>query len=242
MKRLGYPMLFLFASLTLAACSGRSNSELTLVARNVAMGTEIADLRASATVAADRLNITVEYMQTAVTEVARQNQMLSSTLTALGQNPGAVVPQPNTLALIPTPGINSNSAPVITPDAPAQNAGAITPSPSGATLYNAVMAEAVGKNDCALAPITSFKASIERIYVVATAANVAPGTKLASRWMLEGKEVVSHDFTPDFAIQQNCVWFFIDPKDTPFTPGNWSVQLEINGTSIGSPVPFTIAG
>jgi hypothetical protein len=104
------------------------------------------------------------------------------------------------------------------------------------------MAEGVGKNDCALAAVNSFPTTVKQIYVVATAVNIAPGAKLTSRWSYEGQEVVVHDFAPDFAINENCIWFFIDPNDAPFTPGKWSVLLELDGIPQGQPTPFTING
>ncbi|HEX2907185.1 MAG TPA: hypothetical protein VHO69_10020 [Phototrophicaceae bacterium] len=53
--------------------------------------------------------------------------------------------------------------------------------------------------------------------------------------------MIVYDFTPDFVIEQNCIWFYIDSSDTDFTPGNWTVQLEMNGQVVGEPVAFTIA-
>ena len=117
-----------------------------------------------------------------------------------------------------------------------------TETPGEALLYNPVMAEGVGDNDCALASTTSFLATSPKIYVVATAANILPGMVLGSQWFRDGTPVVTHDFTPQSAINQNCIWFFVDPTDFPFTPGNYTVQLTIDGKQSGQPIPFTISG
>lgn len=234
----------LLVVLLAAACSGgSSNTELTLVAQNVALATQIADVRSTATVEADRLRVTAVYIETAVAQSRTQNQRLSATVEALGGNAALVAPVAGT----PVPPAASNLAgPEATFDAGAPRTGeavvAATNTPGLPSLYNAVTARGVGANDCALAPVTSFTSADTSIYVVATASNIAPGTVLASRWFLEGSEVISHDFTPDFAIDQNCVWFYIDSTEITFTPGNWTVQLEINGQPAGEPVPFTIGG
>jgi hypothetical protein len=221
----------------LAACSGQSSVEQTLVAENGLLATDIADIRATATVAADRLMITQEYVQTAQARSALQFQILSATLAALGGDALAVRPQPATPAAPP-------AVEALTPAPPAGGIqAAVTPTPAAGgepLLYNVVMAKGVGANDCALAAVTSFSTTDTAIYVVATAANIAPGTRLASRWFREGTEVILHDFTPNFAINQSCVWFFIDSTETTFSPGSWSVQLEINGIPAGPPVAFSI--
>ena len=233
-------LAFLLVGLA-AACASVSPAERTLETENEMLATQVADMRATATIAADRLRITIEYGQTAVGQARRQNEMLAATVAALGGDvgsvrPGAALPTPSLAALdvaaAPAPGGTPPAAlaqPPLTPTTP--------PPPS---LYNLVTAEGVGPNDCALAAVSQFSTAAQRIYVVATAANIAPGTRLASRWFRDGAEVIRHEFRPDFAIQQACVWFFIDPTETPFTPGSWSVQLEIENTPAGAPVTFTI--
>ncbi len=241
MMRYGSVGRFLAALLVglVAACASVSPAERTLEAENEILATQVADMRATATIAADRLRITIEYGQTAVGQARRQNEILAATVAALGGDvgsvrPGAAFPTPSPAALdvAPAPGGTPPAAlaqPPLTPTTP--------PPPS---LYNLVTAEGVGPNDCALAAVSQFSTAAQRIYAVATAANIAPGTRLASRWFRDGAEVIMHEFRPDFAIQQACVWFFIDPTETAFTPGSWSVQLEIENTPAGAPVAFTI--
>jgi hypothetical protein len=248
MRRIATALMLV--TLLLAACSRSGDVELTLVSENVALNTQMSEVRASATAAADQLQITLEYVQTAITEVARKNQILSATLVAAGLNPddiAALSPQPVTLFPTPLPNalastpldLQATEEPGAAPLTPAANPP-LDASPAAPALINGVMAEGVGSNDCALAAVSAFRASIERIYVVATAVNIAPGTTLTSRWYREGAQIVRHDFTPDFAIQQACIWFYIDQGDTAFTPGNYSVQLEINGSVSGPSLPFTI--
>ncbi len=237
MKYASAVVTLLVALLATACSGGSSNTELTLVAQNVALATQIADVRGTATVDADRLRVTAVYIETAVAQSRTQNQRLSATIQALGGDAALVAP----LSSTPVPPSGGNpAAPEATfdPGAPvsSQAVVAATNTPAPPALYNAVTARGVGANDCALAPVTSFTPADTNIYIVATASNIVPGTMMASRWYLEGSEVIAHDFTPDFSIDQNCVWFYIDSTETAFTPGNWTVQLEINGQPAGEPV------
>ncbi len=236
-------LLLSIIALFMASCAGAGGDvQLTLVSQNVELSTQIADLRSTATYEADRLQITIEYIETAIPAATLQNQVLSLTLQASGINPLNVTPGapiPTQLPAVQNPagtGVQSLVTPGTTVDAALITPGSQTTS----QLYNIVLAEGVGSNDCALASKFSFSSTTSQIYVVATAANIPSGTLLASRWFNEGTQVVLHDFAPDFNIEQNCIWFYIDQSDTVFTPGNWSVQLEINGSPAGSPVPFTI--
>jgi hypothetical protein len=245
MVRLVYACVLLTIALTLGACSNDGQIELTLVNQNVALSTEIADVRNTATYAADALDVTAEYVGTVVRQVTEQYGVLSRTMVAAGLDPAAVTPgapisvpaQATPLPLV-TPG-NANGTPLPTVAGAAGDA-LITPTAAQASLYNIVLAQGVGDNDCALSSVSTFSASTQEIYVVATAAGIQPNTRLTSSWFLEGTPVVTHEFVPDFPIDQSCIWFFIDQTDIAFTPGNWSVQLAINDQPAGQPVPFTI--
>ncbi len=244
MPRLLYAFLLLTITLLMAGCNNGGDVQLTLVAENLALSTQIADIRNTATYAADKLNMTAEYLQTAVTQVAVDNQLLAITLTASGVDASRITPgAPVPTALPVNQGASGNTplmAEDVSPGAPLDTTVATSADQATPSLYNIVLAEGVGSNDCALAAMSTFSSSTQQIYVVATAANIASGTKLSSHWFLEGTEVVFHDFMPDFDIEQNCIWFYIDQTDVAFTPGTWSVQLDINDQPAGSPVTFSI--
>jgi hypothetical protein len=228
-------LVFLLALGTAACVPGQPDP--TLVAEHAALSTQIADVRNTATFAADRLAQTVEFIGTEVADAQGQRNILATTLEALGVDPDQVTPG----AFVPTPppsiiqggdttapGIGGGADPLLTPA-------------SGPILYGIVTAEGVGENDCALGSVANFSISSPSIYVVATAANIEPGMTLTSRWFIAEEERIRFDFTPDFAIAQHCVWFFLTPEDTEFTPGNWSVQLELNGVPQGQAARFTIS-
>lgn len=226
----------LLISLFLGACARDNKIELTLVATQMALNTQIVAIRNTATIQAERIQVTVEYMATQVRSAEIQNDQLRATLVARGIDPQTLT-NIDPLSVTPVQGAVNNVPP---PENTIEVIPQITPSPSGGpALTNIVMSENVGADDCAVGPTSTFTTSAQQIYVVATALNIQPGTTIVSRWQVGGQEIV-HDFTPDFEINQNCIWFFIDQVDTVFTPGNWNVQLEINGTPVGT-VSFSIS-
>ena len=265
-------MILLLASLGLSACQffAAPGNEQTLVAQNAELNTQIAAVRASATVDADRLQVTLEYIQTAVDHVDGQTQSLQATLIAQGTLPSsidlnAITPDIPITLTTPAPLVQNNTLPQITPIsitpgaggaeapplvlAPATPGAAVTDSvsagtpgaPSGsASLTNIVTAEQVGSDDCAARTTTTFSTATQDIYVVATASGLTPQDKVTSRWSANGSEVISYDWSPNFNIERACIWFFIDQSEVDFVPGDWQVQLEINGSPAGEPASFGI--
>jgi hypothetical protein len=215
--------------LVLAGCQRQNEVELTLVAQNISLETQIAEVRQTATVDAERLQITLEYMGTLVGRAEGQQALIQATQVARvtqGSLPLA------------TPFMTVDAASLTTP----QDQALITPTPNSGQpgLTDVVMAPGVGSNDCALNPTSAFSTSTEEIYVVATGVNIPAGTNIAARFSIAGQEI-RHEFTPDFAIDGNCLWFFIDQNDLIFTAGTWSVTLELNNVAVTSPIAFTIA-
>jgi hypothetical protein len=243
-------LIGIVALLALAAC-GPGTIDPTLVAEHDALSTQIVDLRATATVLFDQLALTSEFGGTSVARERRRNLELIATLQSFGLDPTAlaqVSPQPPQSTATPLPQAQPPQPGPITPvpvtnAAPPVGGNAIIPTATSGTqtVFNVITAENVGENDCAIGPMSSFSSSAERIYVSATAANITPGTVLGSQWYDAANTLlVSHDFTPDFEINENCIWFYVDQTDFAFTPGNYAVQLTINGAASGPLVPFTI--
>lgn len=238
---------------------------MTLSVQNQVLNTEIAAIRATATVDADRMLVTLEHAQTSVSRVDDQTQDLQATIAARGLPPAdldSITPVADNVFATPPPildlgptTVENGVAPIrITPGAtspvviPNQNNNAalvITPLPqqqqAAGPLQNIVTAGSVGADDCAVSPTTSFTTQNGQIYVVARAVGVGPSDNITSRWYAGGSEIVSYDWTPTFEIEDACIWFYIDQSEIAFTPGSWSVQMEINGENVGSPVAFSIA-
>ena len=230
----------LLISIVIVGCQRQNEVELTLVAQKISLETQIAAVRSTATVDAERLQITVEYMGTLVGRAEAQQSQLQATLVARGSDPsgiGADASQFNTPFPTPDNGaINNNPAATQVPLAATLEPTLI---PDVPTLQDIVMSPGVGNDDCASNPTDTFTIGTPEIYVVATGINITAGTNVAARFAIAGQEI-RHDFTPDFDINGNCIWFFIDENDLPFVAGAWSVQLELNGTSASGLIPFTI--
>jgi hypothetical protein len=268
MRRFFAQTILLASVFALSACQffAPGAGEQTLAAQNAALQTEIAAIRATATVEADRLMITLEHAQTAIRSVNEQTGELAATLVAAGTPADAInlavitpqfVPptlppdgappppaagQPLLLTTIQFPTAvgalpGGDGALLTSPPAPLA-----TPEADAASLTNIVAAPAVGADDCALNPATAFTTANNEIYIVATANNIEAGTVISTNWIANGQPIVEYDWTPDFAIEGACIWFFIDQSEVEFVPGNWQVQYAIDGVPSGSPVVFTIEG
>ncbi|MBL8131149.1 MAG: hypothetical protein JNL42_04765 [Anaerolineae bacterium] len=93
---------------------------------------------------------------------------------------------------------------------------------------------------CADLAANSFTADVQRIYVTARAQNIAQGTVMRVEWFYEGSVTFSESFTIGVNDDDYCLWFYIEPTETAFSPGNWSVQLYANEQAIQPNVAFTI--
>ncbi len=240
----------------------------TLAAERDFAGTQVAEARASATPAADRLSVTVEAAQTGVARSASQSTRIAATLFALGTpfvDIRFITPEAPTQAAIPGSGGSGQAAggpPAVQPTvigqgsaqgnatllgqpAPTLPGAEVTTAPANPdvpALLNAVTTDRVGADDCAVGSVTDFASNALGVYVVATARNVPAGSQLTARFLNDGVEQVYYDWSPNFNINEGCVWFYMPASDVPFTAGSWSAQLELNGAPAGSPVPFTVSG
>lgn len=233
------PFILLLVLFILAACQRQNEIQLTLIAQNATLQSEIGAVRETATVEAERLQITVDYMNTLVSRAEGDRVQMQATLVSRGTDPASIAniaPQFNTP--FPAPGTPAGDVPVVSPSP--QDA-AVTQEITNPALVNYMMAPGVGSDDCALNPTSSFTTDTAEIYVIATGMNIPSGTNIAARFSVGGQEI-RHDFTPDFDINGNCIWFFIDQTDLTFQPGTWSVVLELNGTAVTPPIPFSITG
>lgn len=260
--------LYLFASISIIGFASGCNffappaAEQTLAADYASTATQIVIIRESATALADRLNVTLEHAQTAVRAADAQSTRIAGTLQATGMQ---FIDTRFITPLFPTPVANdtaqnsSNPQPVfaITPvnsgeGAQGNSALQIQPSPTpiatvtidpeSPRLENTVLAQSVGADDCPTGTTTVFPTNSEGVYVSALAFNIAPNNVIVSRWSREGIEVVSYDWSPGFDIEQGCIWFYMPATDVDFSAGNWSVQLELDGVTVGQPIGFTVTG
>ena len=248
--------------IALAACGTTGEGRRTSESRYSSLETRRAILYTTATVAIERQLVTVEYANTQLARAKKQQDEMVSTLGS--REIEIVLPQAATMPPTPTegptiapifgeptlpPATQAAVAPQVTPFAPAsptsppvivttQQETSVESTPL--SLRDITMATAVDNNDCALNITNSFNTATEEIYIVARAINIQAGTVITSRWMRNELELTVFNFTPGFAIENACIWFFADQTDFDFTPGNYSVTLEVNGIQASQPTPFTI--
>ena len=225
--------------------------------------TQISAVRATATVNADRMLITLENAQTAVGNIDLQSTRIASTLIAGGMtfvDASAITPLAPTQdapAGSPIPQIANplitQGVPLVSGQGSAQGDSALvqtTPSPipmqttvdpNGPSLTEITLTDQVGADDCPVGSLTSFSSSAASIYVTAVANNVTANSTLTADFTREGQEVQTYTWSPEFNIDGACVWFFMPSSDVQFAPGNWAVALAIDGAPAGN-VSFSIVG
>jgi hypothetical protein len=151
---------------------------------------------------------------------------VQSTLTALQLNGGVFVAQPTTLA----PSIQG------TPLGGGQPAGGVTPAPSSGsaptTFSQTTTATGVREADgCAAGGTSIFEATEDEIYVVTMITNLKAGAVFGARWLAEGS--LFHDDTRCWIPAEDwasvCAWCSIVSDGGRFEPGNWTVELMLNG-------------
>ena len=238
----------------LTAC-GPSEVQLSATSAYEIAETDINRLRTTATVARARLQITLDYVGTRVMQVEQANQFLRSGLMDLGTESAFIDANLSQLQLQPTPtqrqGLASVTGATATPltllagsnaqrvQVAAATAVAITPD-YRPRLGKVVLASRVDAEDCALDINPLFTPESAAIYIVARAFNIPAGANLSSIWQRQGTEVAQLSFQTEFAINDNCIWFFIDQSDTPFLAGAWSVEIRLDGEALMSPLPFRV--
>jgi len=256
MKRFFLMMLLIGAAYTLSACNffTQPGDLQTETLANEIANTEIAAVRQTATVSADRLLVTLQFVETSVGIMQQQGTRIAATMVAAGMpiiDTSAISPiaPANDPAASPNPAGN-NVTPVISGEGaaraniPIQNPPTPTPiatsDPNIPRIDTILLAEQVGVDDCPLGAATDFSASATDIYATAIAYNLTPANTVRSRWLRDGAEITAYDWTPNFEIAQACIWFHLPAAAVEFVPGNWSVEFTLDGALVGSPVNFTI--
>ncbi len=237
------------AVLILPACRS-SAPELTATVAHEQARAGIETLRGTATVVRARMKTTLEHAVTRVAQAQEAGEFLRFSLINLGFESDAIETsigqlQQSAFEISPTAlAVPADSAitPATPPTAAALNEGAaLATAPAvGPRLSNIVMASGVREDDCAADVNPRFTLASSEIYVVAEAHDIPAGATISSSWQSRGEEVASFSFQPDYAINGNCIWFYIDQTDTAFVAGAWSVEIAVDGQSIAPPIAFQI--
>lgn len=261
MKRI-FILLLLVVGIGISACNffTQPTDLQTENLENEIAATQIAQVRETATVNADRLFITLEFAQTAVRDVEIRSTRMASTLIASGMlfvdasgltlvpptaeagaaaGSTAVMSERFVTPVVSGQGSARSNVPIQEPPSPTPIA---TADPNVPNLTNLTLTERVGGDDCPIGAATSFTTSTTDIYATAVAHNLRPGNLVTSTWTRDGAQAAFYEWSPNFEIAEACIWFHLPASAVEFVPGNWSVQLALDGAPVGSPLTFTIAG
>ena len=102
---------------------------------------------------------------------------------------------------------------------------------SSVTFGKLVTAANVDANNAPTALADTFSPSQKTIFVVAEAQQIAPGTRIAASWTRDGTPVeVSKEVVATQGYHNTNIEFHLNADTNGFAPGNYKVQLTINGT------------
>ena len=100
----------------------------------------------------------------------------------------------------------------------------------GAVLGRLVTAEQIGQSNAPVNETNAFPAQSERIYAVAEAQSIDSGTSMFARWSRDGRPFEdSEPVTANKQYQNTYVEFHLEPVSGNFDPGQYTVQIFVNG-------------
>lgn len=100
----------------------------------------------------------------------------------------------------------------------------------GAVFGEVVTAEGIGANNSPVEVTDTFSASQDYIYVVAEAERIEPGTTMFARWARDGQPFEdSAEIEADQLYEDTFVEFHLENLENQMEPGEYSVQIFVNG-------------
>ncbi|MEO0596281.1 MAG: hypothetical protein AAF126_09250 [Chloroflexota bacterium] len=243
-----------------------TGTALTLEANHAAAGTQVADIRLTATVQSARARTTLDFISTRSSLAATQSVFLEETLVATGFVPEALATQrEQVLGSTPTPPPSSTPRleATVDPNAPTRDPSIptstmtlqpITPlsqnptatviptfDPNGLRVGTILTATGTGDDGCGSGITSTFSTATPEIFVIVPAFNLSPTDTFSAHWEFDGQPVGPvYTYEPATALDELCVWFFVDPTDFPFTAGSYTVDIKVNDVSVAGAVPFII--
>jgi hypothetical protein len=107
-----------------------------------------------------------------------------------------------------------------------------TTASSGAQLGRIVTAESIdtANHNAPVNETSTFNKLDQAIYAVVEAQRIDAGTKMFARWSREGQPFEdSSEITADKQYQNTYVEFHLEPNNKAIDPGNYTVQVFVNG-------------
>jgi hypothetical protein len=112
---------------------------------------------------------------------------------------------------------------------------------SGAIYEDAQTASGIDEaTGCAVDEKTRFSLDAPIIYLTAVGRSIPSGTVHQVRWLMnEQVQDESVEWVADQDYPEICIYFWLEPSDTPFEAGQWSADLYVNDQRVVA-VPFEI--
>jgi len=224
-------------SFVLAGCAGSAASNpATLQAEATAFADESTQIALSIESQGTAAVSTAAAARTQIMQIDALNQQLALTLRAAIPPTQQIV---NSYGVV-TPGMN---APLPGQFTPAPSEGTVQPGTSNQLTQIGPALSVLDDDGCAASLVQTVSSGTPRIYATTRMLNAVAGTQVSVSWSVDGQVVYTNT---SFALPQDdpdfCLWFYIEPSDVTFSPGNWSIQFLINGTPAGQPSGFVITG
>ncbi|MBC7811080.1 MAG: hypothetical protein H7175_08040, partial [Burkholderiales bacterium] len=189
-----------------------------------------------ATVAADSARYVTEAAGIGQTALAQQTRVLSTAQAAETYVVSMNDINRQLLATVrvvnpPTAAVYSNPSAAL---APAPNVEAGTPAPPTLSFSDINTAIAVRDSDgCPDVLQTEFSADTSRIYITARALNIRAGTRMSVQWSYDadGQVRFEEPWTVTSSASSFCFWFYAEPSNFEFTPGQWTARLFADGVA-----------
>lgn len=103
----------------------------------------------------------------------------------------------------------------------------------GVRFGDIVTAEGIGEQNAPIEVTDTFNASQDFIYVVAEADYIEQGTTMFARWSRDGEPFEdSSELTADRDYSDTYVEFHLQNLENSMEPGDYSVQLFVNGNPV----------
>lgn len=213
-----------------SACGALSgvDTPATLQAEVTEFALESTDIAQTLSAQATSAFQSAEMARTEVIFLDGVNQQLAATMRAASPPTQQVISD----QAIVTPGMNAPLPDQFTPT-PNSDGGQVVSSPDSNQLTEIGAALAVRESDdCAVGLQTQISASSPRIYATTRILNALNGTQVSAAWNYAGDTVYTNTA---YEIPRDdddfCLWFYIEPTDVAFTPGDWSIQFMVNGVA-----------
>jgi len=218
--------LLVLLGLLLVGCQGvaTDDAETVLRADLEIYGTEASALRADMQQQRTAVVLTVDIAATQASNYARYNTMLAGTVQAVV--PPTVTPLP----------VYIDAEGPLPFDSYDLSDGVLRVTQVG-------LAGQITQDDrCFVNHQNFFQAmNTNVIYMTGVALNMQAGTELRVDWQFGGEVVYSNSWVAPSSVDATCFSIELRPSNAPFTVGNWTATLYVNG-SAEEPSSFTIIG